>query len=226
MAELGGRDRGSMSPRLDFRAPAAVYEEAERERLAISGSAYLGNHGRPKREKFIAGLFGLGYEQHVGACCVAALSDAPESPDVDFFLLDCCGRRHAFQTVEVLDPDRRRGDEYRGIEAAHARGKQMVIHDDDPERGNTHGLDWIAAEVAKKARRYGASEELHLLVYANFRVYLQHKELAARTVPFAAQFASVWVIAFSDAWRLGTLHRSPHLGVIAGLGIVRLPDVG
>jgi hypothetical protein len=99
-----------MPPKLDWRAPAVVYKEAERERLAMTGSSYLGNLGRPRREKFIAALFGLGYEQHVGPCRLAALSDAPGSPDVHFFVLSGHGRQHAFQTVEVLDPARRRGD--------------------------------------------------------------------------------------------------------------------
>jgi hypothetical protein len=214
-----------MTPKLDWRAPAVVYEEAERERLAMTGLSYLGNLGRPSREKFIAALFGLGYEQHVGPCRLAALSDAPESPDAEFFDLNGHGGQHAFQTVEVLDPGRRRGDEYHDIEAAHAEGKQMVIHDDGPERGNAHGLDWITVEVAKKARKYGASEGLHLVVYVNFRVYLQHADLVARTAPYTARFASIWAVVFSAEWRVATLHPSPHLGVIAGLGSISIPNV-
>ena len=202
-------------PGLDLRPPRAVYDEAERQRLAMEPIRYLGNEGAKLREKWAAGLFGIGYEEHVAPCRVA-VNDTKEQVEADFFLETDGPQPHAFQLAEKMDPARKRGDEYREIVAARARGESKLFHY-DPEEGRRLGADWIAEAVASKAGKcYAGAECLHLVIFANFAAKeLQHADLVAATAAFASTFASIW---FLTDRHLATLHACADLGNVPGFG--------
>ncbi len=132
--------------------------------------------------------------------------------------LKTAGRQFAFQVVEVMEPERRRGAEYKALAGGLARGFGY-----DTERGRIDGPQWIANAVAQKAaKKYADAEQLNLLVYANFSAHqLQHVDVVNTARTYFPAFASIWVV--TNLW-LGSLNVSNQLGRIGGWGIIFTPE--
>jgi hypothetical protein len=99
---------------LSYRAPSELLNEARVEMRRVSQER-LFNDPRHQRlqDLWCAAMFGLGYEKHVLPCQVA-LNATTRRTDADFFL-KVGEHEAAFQTVEALEPNRRRGMEFQGI---------------------------------------------------------------------------------------------------------------
>lgn len=170
-------------------------------------------HYRSLRERWCAAVFGLGYEQFIGPCRVA-IDDADRDAD---FVAEIKGREHPFQTVEVLEPGRMRGDEYRQREAGKVRQIPYA-----PELGSVEGAKLIARQIeAKVVKVYAGAEGLNLLVYANFPAkQLRHADVVSATSPYRNRFASIWLIT---SYMIGTLHsEKSEIGKIEGWGVIDL----
>lgn len=161
-------------------------------------------------------MLGLGYEKCVAPCRVA-VNQSNDQIDADLYL-ETAGREFPFQLVEAMEPERRRGAEYKAG-AEHA----LASHPIEPERGRVEGPNWIASAIAKKAtKRYAGSGKLNLLVYGNFPAYrIQHADVVDATRCHFPVFASIWVV--TNLW-LGSLHVANELGRIEGWGIIFTPE--
>lgn len=164
------------------------------------------------REKWCAGVFGVGYEKFVAPCHVA-INDRTARMDADFFL-QVNGGTYPFQTVEAMAPERRRGDEYKQF----ATGNRRTIPY-EPERGHDEGPGWIAVAIESKRRKsYAGAAGLNVLVYANFSAYaLGYADLVEMCDVSVRSFASVWVLTHTH---IGSLHVANGLGEIPGWGEV------
>ena len=137
-----------------------------------------------------AARFSLGYSEWQEPCKVD-VEEVDEQAHYDFHLLTV-GRRYAFQTVEVMDQGRRRGDEYKKMTE-----EDILKHlNDQPMRNADYAAQRTAEELRKKLNTYGGKlPDLHILCYLNIK---------AASVPWATvhngtkvqakQFASVWVV--------------------------------
>src|SRR5687767_11690053 len=102
---------------------------------AAGEEAFFRNPKHKKtQEMWCAAHFARGYERHFGSCYVH-ISDEDEQTDSDFEL-EVDGKRFPFQVTELMEPGRRRGDEYRG----GASGKTRL---EDWSEGTEHGSKWI-----------------------------------------------------------------------------------
>lgn len=130
------------------------------------------------REKWCAAMFGLGYEKFLDPCQVA-INATEQRQDADFFV-EAAGREHPFQLVEALEPERRRGAEYKEF----ARGTRHSVPY-EPARGHIEGPQWIADCIEKKvSKRYAGASHINLLVYANFPAReLQHADVVTAAEP-------------------------------------------
>jgi hypothetical protein len=139
------------------------------------------------QEMWCAAHFSRGREKHFGQCFVH-ISDSDEQTDADFEL-EVSRDRHRFQITELMQPGRRRGDEYKGGESGKA-------HLEDWTPGTEHGPTWVREAIEKKAnKRYAGARDLNLLVYLNFPAYEQRFDVILRECAEAAQhFASVWLL--------------------------------
>jgi hypothetical protein len=202
---------------LSYLAPSALLAEARRELAAVTNEKIFNSSNYEKsREKWCAGMLGLGYEKFVAPCRVA-VNDSREQIEADLFL-KTASCEAPFQLVEVMAPGRRRGAEYKALAAGDLKGIKY-----EPGRGRAEGPEWIAAGVGQKvAKNYADSVELNLLVYANFTAHqLQHAEVLEAVRPFFPTFASIWVV--TSLW-LGSLHVANNLGRIEGWGIIFTPE--
>jgi len=100
-------------------------------------------HHQKTQELWCAGHFALGFEKHIGPCTVL-IGDRDEQTDADF-VLEWNGESLPFQITEVMEPGRRRGDEYRD-------GAIPPVRSDDWSRGSEHGPLGCAMPLKKKRR--------------------------------------------------------------------------
>ncbi|HEV2545909.1 MAG TPA: hypothetical protein VGU20_01090 [Stellaceae bacterium] len=194
---------------LAFRAPNALLLEAENEMSAVEQERLFNDARHQKsREKWCAGMFGLGYERYLHPCRVA-INATKFRTDADFFL-EARGARFPFQIVEVMEPGRRRGAEFKGF----ANGTVTSIPY-EPERGHFDGPQWIARLIKQKvAKSYANATSIHLLVYANFPARaLQHAAVVAASARYRDSFASAWVLT---NLHLGALWAGDDLGRLEG----------
>jgi hypothetical protein len=155
-------------------------------------------------------MFGIGYEEFVSPCRVA-INATKHRLDADFFL-DAHGREFPFQIVEVMEPGRRRGAEYKPGALKHISY--------DPDTGRANGPQWITRKLEQKvAKNYANAGSVNLLLYANFPAQgLQAADVIAATSKFKDNFASAWV---QTALHLTTLWSRGDLGQINGWGVVQ-----
>ena len=97
------------------------------------GTGFAGNK-RP-REMWCAGRFGTGFANNYDEACKIDIEEKDEQRDYDFRLLTA-GASLDFQLVEVLEHDRRRGDEYWAAE----RSGTGVLLDDRPLKTREYAL--------------------------------------------------------------------------------------
>jgi len=105
------------------------------------------------------------------------------------FELEIDKTRHPFQITEVMEPGRRRSDEYRDCDTP-------AVRHDDIERGTQFGCEWVRDAIQLKVnKRYAGANQLNVLAYVNFagrnQQYLQLRDTCAEV---ATHFASVWVL--------------------------------
>ena len=93
-----------------------------------------------------------------------------------------------FQVTEVMEPGRRRGDEYRNVDPG--------VRHDDIEAGTAHGPSWVRAALQNKlAKNYAGMESLNLLAYLNFAGRnLQFVDLREACAQVSRKFGSVWLL--------------------------------
>lgn len=118
-------------------------------------------------------------------CPLVCLIDT--QTDVDFEL-KIGGVCHPFHITEVMEPGRRRGDEYRN-------GAPALRHD-DLVGGTRNGAAWVCAAIEKKVeKKYAEQANLNRLLYLNFAGRSQQYEILGDTSrDIASQFASVWLL--------------------------------
>jgi hypothetical protein len=162
------------------------------------------------REKWCAAQFGLGYAYWVRPCSVL-VNDTNKSIDADFFLLTD-GREFPFQTAEIQDPTRRRGQEDKDL----ARGKVSYVYA-DPERDQIEGASWIRDTIKLKIeKRYANSHLLNVLLYANFLGRnIEFDRIHRETADLTSSFGSVWMITDTH---ICSFSGRDFLGVIKGWG--------
>jgi hypothetical protein len=191
--------------------PLALLDEADAEMRGVPQERLFNDsrYQKPKG-KWCAAMLGLGYEKHVAPCLVA-VNNTSQRGDVDLFL-STGGHEYGFQLVEAMEPERRRGAEYKGF--ANGSLRHIPYR---PERGRIEGPAWVAEMVKQKVEKsYAGAKALNLLVYLNFSAHqIQHADVVDATRPFLDSFASVWVV--SSLW-LGSLHVENDLGRIEGWG--------
>jgi hypothetical protein len=197
--------------------PLALLGEADVEMRGVPQERLFNDSRYQKvKETWCAAMLGLGYQKHVASCLVA-VNDSPQRGDVDLFL-STGGRDFGFQLVEVMEPERRRGAEYKGF----ANGSLRSIPY-QPERGRIEGPVWIAEKIKQKVEKnYAGAKALNLLVYLNFSaLQIQHADVIDASRPFLDRFASIWVV--SNLW-LGSLYVGNDLGRIDGWGQIFTPE--
>jgi hypothetical protein len=188
-----------------FRDPVDLLMECREEQASIPTTSFITDpEHRPRQEKWCAAMFGAGYSKYVDPCRVA-VNESRNQMDVDFFL-KARGSVFPFQTTECLMEGRRRDEEYRklgeverGIESEPERVAEFlstVLAPYKPALGSEKGPEWIEATIARKVKkRYDRSEELNLLVYANFTAMgLEPDALRERARTHRDIFASIWII--------------------------------
>lgn len=189
--------------------PAVMRDEAEKEMQAVPGERLFNDPQYQKlKERWCAGMFGVGYSKYVQPCEVA-INDGAYRADVDFFAR-AAGKEWGFQLAEVQEPARRRGFEYKQLAAGTMRTFPY-----EPERGTQEGTRWLADGARrKKEKNYAGSADLHLLLYANFSAQgLTHSALVTDLLPFSTDFASLWVVT---SLALCSIFSRPDLGEIRG----------
>ncbi len=206
-----------MRKEIRYEKPVALLQQAKEEMAAVANHELFNSSTHEKsREKWCAGMLGLGYEKCVAPCRVA-VNNSRERLDADLFL-EAAGREFPFQLVESMEPRRRRGAEYKALAAGDLKGLAY-----EPDRGRIEGPQWIAAAIAQKvAKNYAGSKGLNLLVYANFAGHqLGHAQVVEAARPYFPTFASIWIV--TSLW-LGSLHVANDLGRIEGWGIIFTPE--
>jgi hypothetical protein len=210
---MGAKVRDVIPANLPFVDPRLMLKSAETGMAAIPNEVLFVKADvrfRDLFERWCAGSFGSAYGVYVAPCEVA-VNDQGTRGDADFFLRTR-GSVFAFQTVEVIEPGRRRGDEYR----------KPGLTPYEPGRAAADGPEWLETGVrGKLEKRYAGARDLHLLVYANFTAEaLQFADVAARLAGFRGEFASVWVMAHHV---FGSVFSSAELGSVAGWRTIRTP---
>jgi len=84
-----------------------------------------------------------------------------------------------------------------------------------PALGAEKGTEWIEAAIARKVeKRYAGSEELNLLVYANFEAKgMDVRVIRKRAKAHRDKFASIWIITDRH---ICTLFSNELIGEVTG----------
>jgi hypothetical protein len=118
---------------------------------------FFSNDGKKERERWVV--------EHWAAALGRSIADLNESEAPDFVV-----DGEDVEVVEVLPPERRRGDEYKADRNALAQGglpewKDWVSF----EVVQAEGHKWIADAISAKAQKYrNAAKDWTLVVYANY----------------------------------------------------------
>ena len=195
---------------ITYHCPEKILRDAEVTMDEVA-SEKLFNKPEPQKlfEQWCAGKFGVGFQKYTNRKCTVGVNNTDTRLDADFFLrID--GKELAFQVVEVQVPSRKRGDEYKRF----ANGSISIIHY-NPDKGRQDGPSWIKAGIEKKVKKhYAQSEDLNLLVYANFMAReLEYASLKQALAQYKDSFASVWIITSTH---ICSIHTNEVLGEIAG----------
>jgi hypothetical protein len=172
-------------------SPTDLYAHVEKERNVVGDEAFVTNRNCNRlREMWCASLFGQGYEQHVAPCQIE-IAETDEQRDFDF-RLHALGEINPFQISEVLDEGRRRNQEYRSGFSGLATDDGVVV--------SKYAHQRIASAIQGKIdKNYADSQELHLLLYANFiGNEASWAIMVGNLSSQCAHFASVWIITGSE----------------------------
>ena len=138
------------------------------------------------QEMWCAAHFAYAFDQYIDRCDIL-IDDADTQTDVDFDL-SVNGVCYPFQVTEVMEPKRRRGDEYE-IRAPGTRA-------DDWSQGSQLGPTWVKAALEKKLlKQYAGANNLNLLVYLNFGAWQQqYIDMRNECADASKHFGSVWLL--------------------------------
>ncbi|MBV9859358.1 MAG: hypothetical protein JO038_04550 [Alphaproteobacteria bacterium] len=173
-----------------FEKPELVLNGANRRIDELSQSELFNSPKNAKLlERWLAGLFGVGYERYIDDCEVC-VNTSHIREDSDFFLR-VGHSTYGFQAVEVQEPERRRADEFKALERGEVKSYPY-----EPERGRIEGAQWIRDAVKRKiGKRYSNPDLLNLLVYANFSAHQLEAAAVTREIcELSPRFNSVWVM--------------------------------
>jgi len=168
--------------------PEALLAKYRAIRETISDQEFFRSPRHQKTmEIWCAAHFARAYSSYVHACNVL-IDDTDVQTDVDFEL-ELAGTIHPFQVTEVMEPGRRRGDEYRDDAPSGARA-------DDIELGTRMGAEWVRTALERKlSKNYAAMDRLNLLTYLNFAGRNQeYVALRHACLEVSKRFASVWLL--------------------------------
>ena len=137
-----------------------------------------------------AARFAVGYMNGV-AECVVDIESEDEGREFDFHLCTV-GCRYPFQVAEVLDSERRRGDEYRN----HFQEEVESLQNERDFEPASYAARRVQEELVAKAKKhYAGAEGLHILLYLNVKASsVSWVSLADDAEPQARKFASVWLV--------------------------------
>jgi hypothetical protein len=198
-----------------FISPKELLEKTESEMEKIPVSKFFNDpseHFQKLRESWIAAKYGTGMGSYSQGCLVKIIEDRQDSAD---FLLRLEHKDYRFQSVEVVEENRKRGLEMRSPTALRSYR---------PEKGRIEGPGWVHAAVAKKvAKKYSDASKLNLLIYLDFNAaQFERDGLISSLQPFANSFASVWCIT---NWHICSLFlKNSDLPEIAGWAAIHPND--
>ena len=186
--------------------PQELYAKHNAARASISSREFFGPKHQKAREVYCAALFSITYTHGVAPCLVAIEEPDPQN-DIDFYL-EVQDELFEFQITEVLEPGRRRGDEYKMAQAGS-------ISTQDWQAAHDHGPEWIRDGIAKKLEAYGgAVAKMNLLVYVNFPAYeLEYATVRSVAAAMSAPFSSVWLMTGNA---ISCIKEGEHLGRVEG----------
>jgi hypothetical protein len=157
------------------------------------GTEKFVREGRYKRlrEMWCAGRFGAGYANRLDADCLIEIETEDEQRDYDFHL-HTMGACLPFQIAEVLEHDRRRGDEYKNLDK---KGMAALVAS-RPIKSRAYACEHVASQLAKKAKRLVPCGSLNMLLYLNLNVPdLPCEAVSSAAEPYATTFASIWIFS-------------------------------
>lgn len=207
--------------------PQEIMAAIEEDRKTISAREMVaGSKTKELRECWQAAAFGIGYETFAQPCKIIVLSG---TRPLDFQLVTG-GKCLPFETVMILQEDRRMGDEYREIEALIASGKTYSKHISAEEISNNEKRlpRLIYKAIEKKSSKYGPN--VNLCIYLNIVAPVVNLEEIRETCKiFKTSFESIWLLSGTHIATLFISSKS-SLIKIDGLGahdaISELLDTG
>ena len=126
---------------------------------------FLGNKAKPERERYVCRAFlrtiGVSFEEH------ELIAPTTEPADVAF-------RRARFQIREMLEQNRRRGDDWKEKEMKYSQAATLDELLEPYSPPTSVNLEMLVPEIvtalSKKAQRYGAGcKNIDALVYINLQ---------------------------------------------------------
>ncbi|WP_378953284.1 hypothetical protein [Pelosinus sp. sgz500959] len=189
--------------------PREIMEAIEEDRKTISARQMVaGSKNKALRECWQAAAFGIGYETFAQPCKITVLSG---TRPLDFQLVtgDKC---LPFETVMILQEDRKMGDEYREIEAIVASGKTYIKHisEEDISNNEKNLPNRICKAIEKKSFKYDPS--VNLCIYLNiFAPAVNIEEIRETCKGLENSFESIWLLSGNH---IATLFISPKSSLI------------
>jgi hypothetical protein len=187
-----------------------LFEKYQRIRNETSDERFFNGPEHTKtQELWCAVHFSKGYSAHIKSSTII-MDDSDTQLDYDFEL-KVAGKLYPMQITECMEPDRRRGDEYKEVNPG--------ITKDDSEYGNANAHIWVKNTIEKKFTKYFAGcRELNLLVYLNFSALEQRYDiLTEHCADIAKNFNSVWLL---NGNALCCIKSCEELGELNGWGMV------
>jgi hypothetical protein len=183
-----------------WQSPDSLLEAAEQVLQTIGcPDIFMRNEAKPAREAYCAAKFAQLAAWHNDV--EVRLGVDPRGPD--FFLRTGRGEM-AFELTEILEPSRRRGEEYRRL---YEQGGEEITLGGDPKIENDLLLDVLPSAVEKKAAKQYIPMR-SLLLYPQFgwpsilRSAPALRILHENVKPFSSRFLSVWITMGPRAVRL------------------------
>lgn len=134
---------------------------------AIETRTFLGNKAKPERERSVCRAFlraiGVAFEE----CELVAPAPTGEPSDVDF-------RAARFQIKELLEPGRKRGDEWKEKEKKYSEANSLIELLEPYSLPTSVELQILVPEIvqtqSEKSQKYGAEcSAIDALVYVNLK---------------------------------------------------------
>ena len=168
--------------------PRELYSLVMSDYWDIPDKDYFADSYKPLREAWCAAVFGIGYENYLGACRVRVNSGS--FPD---FFLKTGSNEFFMETTEVLAPGRRRHDEYRDP----ARPPVRMVPPEQFDLDGSKSPGWVRQAIERKVRRYRAgTQTTHLLVYINVHALgLDLNKIRDACIDYNSSFQSIWLIS-------------------------------